>query len=221
VWEQFLQDRLPGDWRRYSDSLSIDFTTHSLIILHAFSGTQCFDEPIVRRVRREGDTTRVVLGSLMGVCQAADDWIEVIELPTVSGPVRLHYPLDKYRPSWIEEEIHLPLDSRVAGFAAAPDSVPAWSRSDSGAAEASPKIPTRFIRNIVAVIFGSEATPTQRRSAIKMVDGKLVGGVRSRGVYLVWVKDPGDGSGAEQAAGQLRALPHIVLAIPDYVIEAD
>jgi hypothetical protein len=212
VWEQFLEDRVPGGWQGYSDTTRIDFTRQSVVILHAFSGTQCFDQPVVQRVTRAGETIRILLGSLIGVCQLADDWIQVIELPRVQGPVRLDYPLDEIRPSWMEREIRLPLDPTVAGFAAAPDSIPAWVQSDSGAAEVS---------NIMAVIFGSEATPAQRRSAIEMVDGKLIGGQRSRGVYLVLVEDLGDGSRTEQAAEQLRALPHIVLAMPNYVLKSD
>ena len=221
VWKRILQDRLPGDWRRYGDSASIDLTTHSLVILHATSGTQCFDQPVVQRVTRKGDTTRVVLGSLMGVCPMTDDWIEVIELPRLQGPVRLDYPLHEFRPSWIEKEIRLPLDPAVAGFAAAPDSVPAWIRADSSVVPGSRHIPASFIRNVVAVRFDSWATPAQRRAAIEMVDGKLVGGHRRMGVYLVQVKDPGDGSGIERAAERFRALPYVVTAIPDFVLAPD
>jgi hypothetical protein len=150
-----------------------------------------------------------------------DEWIEVIELPRFRGPVRLDYPLDEFRPSWIEREIRLPLDPEVAGFGAAPDSVPAWLRSDSSIAGPSRYIAGGFVRNLVGIRFGSEATPAQRRSAIELVGGRLIGGHRAIGVYLVWVADPGDGSGIERAAVRLRALPYVVLATPDYVRHPD
>jgi hypothetical protein len=216
IWEQFLRDRTLSRTRRSAEA-QIDFSTHSLVILQAGSGSQCFDKPVVQRVTRQGDTTRVGLGPLMGVCPASDDWIEVIELPRFRGPVRLDYPLDEFRPSWIEREICLPLDPEVAGFAAAPDSVPAWLRSDSSVAGPSRYIPAKFARNIVAIRFRAEATPAERRAAIDLVDGRLIGGDRESGVYLVRVNDPGDGSVIERAAERLRALPYVVLAIPNYV----
>jgi hypothetical protein len=217
IWEQFVRDRVPS----FSMPSEIDFATHSLVILHANSGTQCFEEPVVRRVIQQADTVRIFLGALMGPCQMTDEWIEVIELPRFRGPVRLDYPLDEFRPSWIEREIRLPLDPEVAGFAAAPDSVPAWLRSDSSIARPSQYIAGPFVRNIVAIRFRSEATPAERRSAIALVGGRLVGGHRAIGVYLVRVADPGDGSGIERAAERLRSLPYVVLATPDYVRHSD
>jgi hypothetical protein len=43
----------------------------------------------------------------MGPCQAADYWTQVIELPRFQGPIRLDYPLDEFRSSWIDHEIRL------------------------------------------------------------------------------------------------------------------
>jgi len=108
TWEQFIRNRRPGASSASPETPPIDFRAHTLVILQAASATQCFDEPVVRRVTRQADTVRVLLGSLMGPCQMADYWTQVVELPRFRGPVRVDYPLDEFRPGWNEHEIRLP-----------------------------------------------------------------------------------------------------------------
>ena len=185
-----------------------------MVVLHAISGSQCFDEPVVQRVTLQADTIRVLLGSLMGPCPMSDDWIEVIELPRLRGPVRVDYPLDEFRPLWNEREIRIPPDPKDAGFVAAPDSVPAWVLADSSFAAPTRYTGLKFSKNIVRLRFRSEGTPAERRSAIELVSGRVVGGYRAPGIFLVRVADPGDGSGIERAAERLRALPFVSVAGP-------
>ena len=213
TWEQFLRDRTPSASRPSPETSQIDFKTRSLVILHAGSGSQCLDE-VVQRVTRQADTIRVLLGSLMGPCPMSDAWIEVIELPRFRGPVRIDYPLDEYRPLWIEREIPIPPDPKDAGFVAAPDSVPSWLLADSSFADPTPYTGLKFARNIVRLQFRPEGSPAERRSAIGAVSGRVVGGYRVTGTFLVQVMDPGDGSGIERAAARLRALPFVAVAGP-------
>ena len=213
VWEQFLRDRTPSASRPSPEKSEIDFRTHSVVVLHANSGSQCMDE-VVERVTRQADTLRVLLGTLMGPCPMSDNWIQVIEVPRFRGPVRIDYPLDEYRPLWIEREIPIPPDPEDAAFVAAPDSVPSWLLADSSFADATRYTGLRFVKNILRLQFRSEGTPAERRSAIGLVSGRAVGGYRATGTFLVQVADPGDGSGIERAAARLRALPFVVIATP-------
>ena len=216
IWEQFLRDRTPSASRPSPETAQIDFKTHTLVVLQAASATQCFDEPVVRRVTRQADTVRVLLGSLMGPCQAADYWTEVIELPRFRGPVRVDYPLHEFRPLWNEREIPIPPDPKDAGFVAAPDSVPSWLLDDSSFAAPSRYIGPKFTKNVVWVQFGAEATPAERRLAVELVSGRVIGGYRATGMFLVRVPDPGDGSGIIRAQERLSALPIVAATGPHF-----
>jgi hypothetical protein len=99
--------------------------------------------------------------------------------------------------------------------AEAPDSVPAWLRSDSSFAGPTQYIPLRFTRNILGLQFKSDATQSQRQAAVDMISGRVIGGYRAAGIYLVWVEDPGDGSGIMPAVERLESLPFVSGATPD------
>ena len=96
----------------------------------------------------------------------------------------------------------------------APDRVPACS-PPIRASGASRYIPMRFLRNIVGVQFTSDATASQRQTAIDLIQGRVIGGPRAAGIYLVRVEDPGDGSGIMKAVERLEALPSVAGATPD------
>jgi hypothetical protein len=99
--------------------------------------------------------------------------------------------------------------------AEAPDTVPAWVVADSTQTGPTRYIPVRFTKNIIGVQFKSDATSSQRQSAIDAVFGRVIGGYRAAGIYLVWVQDPGDGSGIIGAVERLESLPFVAGATPD------
>jgi hypothetical protein len=99
--------------------------------------------------------------------------------------------------------------------AEAPDTVPSWARADSSLLGPSQYISARFIRNIVVLQFRKEATQPERQQAVDLVSGKVIGGYRSTGIYLVQVADPGDGSVIVRAAERLTALPSVLAASAD------
>jgi len=72
-----------------------------------------------------------------------------------------------------------------------------------------------FATLIVGVQFTSDATASQRQSAIDLISGRFIGGHRAAGIYLVRVEDPGDGSSIMRAVERLEALPFVAGATPD------
>lgn len=105
--------------------------------------------------------------------------------------------------------------------AQAPDTAPAWLDADSSFTGPTRYIPVRFIRNIVGLQFRDSATQAQRQYAIALVSGKVIGGYRTAGIYLVQVEDSGDGSGIMRAIERLESLPFVSGATPDIATSPD
>ena len=97
----------------------------------------------------------------------------------------------------------------------APDSIPAWAQEDSNTARPSRFIHAVFRKSILIVQFRPGATQKERQAAIDLVSGTVVGGYGAAGIYMVRISDPGDGSRLVGAAGQLEALPQVMVASPD------
>ncbi|MBA3759226.1 MAG: hypothetical protein H0X07_01700 [Gemmatimonadales bacterium] len=96
----------------------------------------------------------------------------------------------------------------------APDRVPAWLSADSsfrGLTVHPDAVSPEHRRGSVT----SDATASQRQTAIDLIQGRVIGGPRAAGIYLVRVEDPGDGSGIMKAVERLEALPSVAGATPD------
>jgi hypothetical protein len=217
TWERFVRSRTTPS-NSSLETPPIDFKAHTLVILQATSGTQCFDEPVVRRVTRQADTVRVLLGTLMGPCQAADYWTQVIELPRFRGPVRVDYPLDQFRPGWNEHEIQLraEVNNKPGAHvvpAEPPDSVPAWFHDDSSFVSVTER--GRFLRGVIIVFFIEGASQAMRQEAIDRIGGQVIGGTPlsdGDGFYYVRVQDDGTGAQLEEAVATLSHLPQVEMA---------
>lgn len=96
--------------------------------------------------------------------------------------------------------------------AVAPDSVPAGLYSASSLVE-DPDLPgSRYVRDVVVVLFRSAATHSERLAAVAAVSGVVIGGYRTfggEGYYLVRVQGDTSVRSAKTAVATLRALGQV------------
>ncbi len=94
----------------------------------------------------------------------------------------------------------------------APDSVPAGLYSASSLVE-DPDLPgSRYVRDVVVVLFRSSATHSERLAAVAAVSGVVIGGYRTfggEGYYLVRVHGDTSVRSAKTAVTTLRALGQV------------
>ena len=98
-----------------------------------------------------------------------------------------------------------------------PDTTPAWADADLD-------MTRTFVKNIVLVIFADSATQEDRQAAVELVGGTVIGGSRytpdGRGVYVLYVDDDGSGTALKTAIVRLLALPQVVAASLNMVVDA-
>lgn len=73
----------------------------------------------------------------------------------------------------------------------------------------------RFPRNIVTVLFRSNATPSDRQAAIASISGEVVGGLQPGDVYYIRIRDNGGTAPLHAAWRALQANPKVEIAAPD------
>lgn len=96
-----------------------------------------------------------------------------------------------------------------------PDTVPTWIDADSSAIGPTDSIGFRFTKNVVRVIFREDATLDERRLAVALVGGTVVGGeraVRGDGTYFLKIDDDGSGTQLSNAIERLSNLPQVLLS---------
>jgi hypothetical protein len=96
-----------------------------------------------------------------------------------------------------------------------PDTVPTWINADSSAIGPTDSVGFRFTKNVVRVIFREDATLDERRLAIALVGGKVIGGrrtVRGGGTYLLKIDDDGSGTQLRNAIERLSTLSQVRLS---------
>ena len=101
---------------------------------------------------------------------------------------------------------------------APPETIPEWVQSDSNSS--GPKGPDGigfpFYKRVIRVFFHTSATLEERRAAVALVNGIVVGGWRAGdgvgGFYVVEVADDGSGFGLMRSAERLQALPQVEVA---------
>jgi len=96
-----------------------------------------------------------------------------------------------------------------------PDTIPAWIRADTNIAPPTDSSPGHYAKRVVIVVFRPTATLADRQLAIALVNGVVVGGIRtadgSLGSYYVKVPD-GSEDGVFRAMEALNALPQVQFA---------
>lgn len=106
----------------------------------------------------------------------------------------------------------VPPEARRSVPVVAPDSVPAGLYSTSSLVE-DPDLPgSRYVRDVVVVLFRSSATHSERLAAVAAVSGVVIGGYRAfggEGYYLVRVKGDTSVRSAKTAVTTLRALGQV------------
>ena len=104
-----------------------------------------------------------------------------------------------------------------------PESVPAAIYDPENLITDSPLMSGTFPRNIVVVLFDPDAPQEERQTAIDLIDGEVVGGMRSfgdDGFYLVRIQDDGTAGPLFEAIEMLEALPQVRLAGVDHIAPA-
>lgn len=107
-----------------------------------------------------------------------------------------------------------------------PDSVPAaiWAalHAPSNLAPSAPLqgISFPFPRNLIQIRFADNATQASRQAAVDLIHGQVVGGlpISEAGDYFVTIQDDGTSGPLFVAIAQLKALPQVALASPNYII---
>jgi subtilisin family serine protease len=105
--------------------------------------------------------------------------------------------------------------------AQAPESDPG-AYPESRLIRGSPTLSGTFVRDVLIVLFTPEATQQQRQSAIDQVQGTVIGGTRltdTDGFYIVKIPDTGSEAPLFDALEALEALPHVVRAQPEMILE--
>jgi hypothetical protein len=107
----------------------------------------------------------------------------------------------------------IPAEQSVASTP--PDTVPTWIDADSSAIGPTDSIGFRFTKNVVRVIFREDATLDERRLAVALVGGRVIGGertVRGGGTYFLKINDDGSGTLLRNAIERLSTLPQVLLS---------
>jgi subtilisin family serine protease len=103
----------------------------------------------------------------------------------------------------------------------APDSIPNGFYDSANVMLNSPYfgMSRRAVKGIVAIRFNSTATPDERQSAVDMIKGRVVGGLRPsdamEGSYFVKITDDGTGKQMRAAVDTLARMPSIATAKPE------
>jgi hypothetical protein len=101
-----------------------------------------------------------------------------------------------------------------------PDSIPAGLYAESSVVRSADGSSPEFLRDVLLVMFTSEATTEDRTSALDLVSGDVIGGIRltsTDGSYLVRVPAGGQYDALERAASALRSLRHVRFAGPEFL----
>jgi hypothetical protein len=100
-----------------------------------------------------------------------------------------------------------PAEQSVA--ASPPDSEPAWFSHDTSWVNHG-DAPGGFLENVIAVLFQDSASVSDRRLAVALVNGTVIGGApfqSGEGYYLLRLGDDGTGTQLRAAIAKLQALP--------------
>jgi hypothetical protein len=102
-----------------------------------------------------------------------------------------------------------------------PDSVPAGYLDSTQWVSGGSHIAGMILRDIIVVSFRRNTSLADRQSAIDLVHGVVVGGLRSQdgdGLYLVRVPIDGTIEPLFRAIGTLRTLPQVSTALPEIIV---
>ncbi|HET7622217.1 MAG TPA: S8 family serine peptidase [Gemmatimonadaceae bacterium] len=92
-----------------------------------------------------------------------------------------------------------------------PDSTPAWVSHDTSWVNHG-DAPAGFLKSTIAVLFQDTASASDKRLAIALVNGVVIGGapfLSGDGYYLVRIEDDGTGTQLRAAIEKLEALPQV------------
>ena len=92
-----------------------------------------------------------------------------------------------------------------------PDSTPAWVSHDTSWVNHG-DAPAGFLKNTIAVLFQDTTSASDKRLAIALVNGVVIGGapfLSGDGYYLIRIEDDGSGTQLRAAIEKLEALPQV------------
>jgi hypothetical protein len=98
---------------------------------------------------------------------------------------------------------------------AVPDFTPRWFYDDTYVAKDPRGRPGKFLRNVAVVSFKPEASPTQRRAALRAIRGTVVGGFDGLSAYYIRLPEadqPISSDSLSRVLALLEALPQVAWA---------
>lgn len=137
-----------------------------------------------------------------------DGWyiVRVPTATTVDGVLSVVFALRS------DPSVEVVGDYSTSAPAGPPDSVPAGLYSPSSVVE-DPDLPgSRYVRDVVVILFRATSTQAERQTAVASISGTVIGGHRLFGVdgyYLVRVHGDTSIRSAKSAVAKLRTLPQV------------
>lgn len=161
------------------------------------------------------------------------DWRYDARLPQRNGTAFLD-PDSNSATGWIEVAVHAAVKSFQVVFHAKaaippvnvpetiPDSVPEAVYAAANVESASDLMSGRFLRNVAVVMFREDATQAQKETAVRLVQGEVVGGYRypeGDGHYYVRIPDDGTAGPLLAALDRLEGLPQVEGVGPAFIFK--
>ena len=101
-----------------------------------------------------------------------------------------------------------------------PDTIPTWVYADSNIVTNPPYMSGRMVKNVVAVMFKSSASASDRQAAVDFVCGELIGGSPSW-TYFLRVPSDSLGAGMWRSVQALERHPSVEYAGPELIFTVD
>jgi hypothetical protein len=170
-----------------------------------------------------------------GTARILSAWRYDARLPQRNGTAFLE-PDSSSAAGWIEVAVHPAVTSFQVVFHAKagippvyvpetiPDTVPEALYAADHVESASPLMSGTFLRNVVVVMFREDATQAQKETAVRLVQGEVVGGWRyfeGDGKYYVRIPDDGTAAPLLAALDRLEAMPQVEGAGPEFIFGLD
>lgn len=179
------------------------------------------------------DSTGTDLGT--GTAGIRSYWRYDARLPQRNGAAFLQ-PDSSSGTGWIEVAVHSAVRSFQVVFHAKagirpvnvpetiPDTIPEALYAAPNVESASDLMSGTFLRNVVVVMFREDATQAQKETAVRLVQGEVVGGYRyfeGDGKYYVRIPHDGTAGPLLAALDRLEALPQVEGVGPEFIFRAE
>ncbi|HEV3048863.1 MAG TPA: S8 family serine peptidase, partial [Longimicrobium sp.] len=160
-------------------------------------------------------------------------WRYDARLPQRNGTAFLQ-PDSVSAAGWVEVAVHPAVKSfqvvlhasagipAVSVPAAIPDSVPEAVYAAANVESSSELMTGRFLRNVAVVMFREDATQAQKETAVRLVQGEVVGGYRypeGDGHYYVRIPHNGTAGPLLAALDRLEAMPQVEGVGPAFIFK--